>query len=189
MRTVIKIEETKQPEVVDGLTKNGLTLVSLDEPCLENEVACVANTLDPQDKRGIANGKIRLDIKSRAKFANSKGTVTSIDFDLVKIQRVKSDPVIIVDEAIPGTLSVLVKEILKDIVKVDIVKAALLSMDSDSFKNSVMDLARITGEDPDIVYTRCVKTLIKSCTLGLKRLNMIAVEIEKEPIEGERIQI
>jgi hypothetical protein len=40
------------------------------------------------------------------------------------------------------------------------------------FKTSVKDLARITGENPNVVYNRCINTLVKSCVGGFKRIDV-----------------
>lgn len=190
MKTILQINGTRKEDLDRGLVEAGLIPISFDEPTPENEIVDLVGTLSPEDRRRMANGELRFDIKSRTEFATRNGTVTVIDFDTVKNQKFKSDPLVIIEEITPGTLTPLVNGIAKDAIKVDIVKSAALSMDSDGFKTSVMDLARITGEDPNVVYAKCVKVMIKSFTVGLKRLDMMEERIsEKESIIGERIEI
>lgn len=181
------VKGTKQQAVVNGLTKAGLSRVSFDEPLLENEVACIVDTLSPQDRQRLANGDIAIGLKSKAKFKNEHGTVTSIDFDLVKVEKagwgfvMNWDPVVIVEETIPGILSELVRTILEWAIKIDIIDAALVSIDSDAFKTSVVDLARLAGKDPYQVYEKCVTAIMQSCIIGMQRLDVFS----DKPVEEQ----
>lgn len=171
-KTIFQIDGSKQQDVINGLRKAGYRLASLNKPVPQGEVADIIKTLNATEKRNLSSGRSRIVPRGRAEFADRDGSVTSIDFDIEEEQIVRVDPVVIVREKVPNTVSLLVKEILEEIVTVDIIKAALVSVSSRKFKTSVKDLARITGEEPNVVYNRCVNTLVKSCVSGFKRIDV-----------------
>lgn len=191
-QTTFQMDGTRQQAVVDGFRKVDLFEISSNEQLTEEQTACVVDTLSPQNKQKVANGDAVIRLKSMAKFQNEYGTVTSIDYDLVKVRKMGLrdllawDPVIIVEEKIPGILSELVRAILEETIKVDIIKAAIVSIDSDAFKTSVSDLARLTGEDPDETYRKCVSAIMQSCIIGMQRLDMFSEEPTEDEMQDRR---
>lgn len=184
MKTIYKIDGTKQPDLERGLMRVGLVPISFNEPLSEEEIVYLVDSQSPQDKRSLENGDTTFSIKRKAAFSNRYGTVTLIDHDLVKVQKVKSDPLVIIDENIPNTLSSCVREILEEEVKVDIIKSVLSSVESEDFKTSVMDLARITGEEPEVVYNNCVNAITQSCVNGIKRLGIAPMKSARVESQG-----
>lgn len=171
-KTVSQIDGSKQQDVVKGLRKAGFRLASLNRPVPQDEIADIVKTLSNTEKRNLSSGRARIVPRGRAEFSDKNGSVTSIDFDIEEEQMVRVDPVIIVKETVPNTVSLIVREILEEIVTVDIIKAALVSVSGRKFKTSVRDLARVTGEEPNVVYNRCVNTLVRSCVSGFKRIEV-----------------
>lgn len=189
MQTTFQIEGTKQQALVDGFRKVGLFEISSNEQLTEEQTTCVVDTLSPQNKQKVANGDAVISLKSMVKFQNEYGTVTSIDYDLVKVRKMRLrdllawDPVIIVEEKIPGILSEIVRAKLEEMIRVEIIKAAIVSIDSDAFKTSVADLARLTGEDSNETYRKCVTAIMQSCIIGMQRLDMFSEEPPEEEIQ------
>lgn len=171
-KTVFQIDGSKQADVVKGIRKAEFDLVSMNRPMRRDEVRDILGTLSDRVRRSLSTGAASFIPRGRAEFSNGDDSVTVNDFDIKENQTTRPDPVIIVMEQIPGRTSSIIKEILEETVTVDIIKAALLSVTSRKFKNSVKDLARITNENPNAVYNRCINTLVKSCVSGFRRLDI-----------------
>lgn len=177
VKTIFQIDGSKQPDVVSGLKKAGFRLASMNKPIPTGELRDVLSTLGDRTRLMLGTGEAFFIPKGRAEFLNGDDSVTVNDFDIAENQTFRNDPVVIVVERIPGRTSRVVKEILEETVTVDMIKCALSSVTSRKFKTSVADLARITREDPDVVYNRCINTLVKSCVTGFKRIDVIESDL------------
>lgn len=171
-KTVFQIDGSKQNDIVRGLRKAGFRPASINNPLPAEEVRDILGTLSASTRRKLSTGDASLIPRERAEFSNGEDSVIVDDFNIEEVQRVRSDPVVIVRERIPNTTSLIVREILEETVTIDIIRYALVSVTSGRFKTSVRDLARITNENPNIVYNRCINTLIKSCVAGFKRIDV-----------------
>ncbi|QLH08581.1 hypothetical protein [Candidatus Nitrosotenuis sp. DW1] len=186
METIYQIYGTKKEDLEKGLIGAGLIQVSSGQSLQEDDAIDLVDTLSPEDRRKLANDELRFDIKSRTEFENKDGTVTVIDYDVVKNRKFKIDPLVKIKERKPGTLIPWVLKIITHEIEVSIVKDALLSIDSDEFKTSVMDLARITGEEPTRLYEKCVTAIMQSCIIGMQRLELFSEEPPEEQMQDRR---
>lgn len=176
-KTIFQIDGSKQQDVVGGLKKAGFRLASMNKPIPTGELRDVLTTVDGRTRRMLGTGAASFIPKGRAEFLNGDDSVTVNDFDIAENQTLRNDPVVIVVERIRGRTSRVVQEILEETVTVEIIKSALISVTSRKFKTSVMDLARVTREDPNVVYNRCINTLVRSCVAGFKRIDVTATEL------------
>ncbi|WP_182129247.1 hypothetical protein [Nitrosopumilus sp. b3] len=180
-KSVFSIEGTKQEPIVGGIERAGYNLISLNNPVSTDAIRDIIGTLGTSVRNSLSAGRAELIPRASAMFSKDGDTINVIDFDVQDIQQTYSDPIIIVTEQIPGRTSNLIKEILEDVVKIDIIKNSLLSLDSIQFKTSIDDLARLKKEDPRETYNRCVTSLIRSCVGGIKTLDIDAFELTTVP--------
>lgn len=186
-KTVYQIDGSKQKDIVNGLRKAGFRLASMNSPIPTEEVRDILGTLSASIRRKLSTGDAEFIPRERAEFTNGEDSVAVNDFDIQDRQRVQTDPVVIVLEKVPNTTSLIVREILEETVTIDIIRYALVSVTGTKFKTSVKDLARITNENPNIVYNRCINTLVKSCVAGFKRIDV--TEYDLLPRARKKIQV
>lgn len=183
-KSIFQIDGSKQEDVDGGIGKAGFRLVSTNKPVPQNEIRDILSTLGGKVRRSLSSGDAELVPRARDEFTNGRDTIVVNDFDIIEAQRTTSDPVIIVYETVPNTTSLIVREILEEVVTIDVIKSALLSTTNRKFKTSVNDLARITGESPAKVYERCVNILVRSCVSGFKRIDIT----EKDLLPQKTVQ-
>ncbi|QLH11232.1 hypothetical protein [Nitrosarchaeum sp. AC2] len=176
-KTIFSIEGSHQDDVVNGIKKAGYNLASLNNPVSLDAIRDIIGTLSTSFRNQLSTGRAELIPRGSAVFSKDGDSINVIDFDVQARQREYSDPVIIVIEQIPGRTSNIIKEILEDVVKIDIIKNSLLSLDSRQFRTSVNDLARINCEDPRETYNRCVTSLVRSCVSGIKTIDIDPFEL------------
>lgn len=170
--TTFSIEGSQQNDVVNGIRKAGYNLVSLNKPIATDTVRAIFGTLSSSVRNRLSSGNAEFIPRGSAVFSKDSDSIGVYDFDIQERQRIDSDPVIVVYEKIPGRTSNLIKEILEDVIKVDIIKSALKSVNDSQFKTSINDLARICNENPNVVYDRCIKFLITSCVSGIRTIDV-----------------
>lgn len=171
-KSTFQIDGSKQEDVVRAIRRSGFQTVSIDKPVPQNEIRDILSTLGNKIRRSLSSGDSELVPRAREELTDGRDTVVVNDFDIVAAQKVRSDPVIIVCETVPNTTSLIVKEILEEVVTIDMIKSALVSTTGRKFKTSVNDLARITNESPAKVYEKCMSILVRSCVSGFKRIDI-----------------
>lgn len=171
-KSVFNIDGSKQQDITDALEREGFKPASMNRAVPASEIRDIIGTIGNRIRRSLANGRAELIPRERREFSNGEDRISVIDFDIQQNQVLRPDPVLIVYERRPKTTSFLVQEILEEVVTVDVIKSALLSTTGRKFRTSVNDLARLRGESPSKVYERCMKTLLRSCVSGFRRLDL-----------------
>ncbi|MCH7647556.1 MAG: hypothetical protein IIA83_02970 [Thaumarchaeota archaeon] len=175
-----QIDNTEKEDIDNALRKAGFQQASMNTPIPPSEISGILGSLGATVRNSLNAGRSRIVPRERSEFTNGSDRVTVNSFDIEENFSVRNDPVIFVYEEVYGRTSTIIEEILQDEVTKDVIKFALVSITSSNFRTSVKDLARIREEDPQTVYNRCIKTLIKSCVTGFKRIDVKEVELLPE---------
>lgn len=180
MEKIYQVDGTSHEDIDKALRKAGFRPVSMGQPIPANEIGGILGTLKSSVRNALEAGRSILIPTDRSEFSNGSDRVVVDSFNIQENQIVRPDPVIFVFEKIPGRTSRIVEEILEEEVTKDIIKFALTSITGRKFRRSVCDLARLQNESEEVVYERCVKTLVKSCVSGFRRIEVSEDELVAE---------
>lgn len=187
--SIFSIDASKLEDISEGLRNAGFYQTSVNEPVPTREIRDIISTLSSKEREKLAEGDAQLITRGRTTFTNGGDDISINDFDLVDVERVRTDPVISVREKVKGRTSDVVREILEDVVKVDVLKFGLKSILSRQFKTSVADLARLEGISPKLLYRKYCDILITSCVRGVKADRLDIEKILRPELVGRKTKL
>jgi len=187
--SIFSVDASKLEDISEGLRNAGFYQTSVNEPVPTREIRDIVSTLSAKEREKLAEGDARLITRGRTTFTNGGDDIAINDFDLVDVERVRTDPVISVREKVKGRTSGVVREILEDVVKVDVLKFGLKSILSKQFKTSIADLARLEGTSPKLLYQKYCDILIASCVRGVKADRLDIEKILRPELVGRKTKL
>jgi len=166
--SLMRLKGSNQDAVKETLWNAGMRHIGTVHFVSDSEEKYIKLVLAPAEKRKLQSGQEKIVIRERTEFVNKGDIVVAIDFDFMDSAKLRPDPVIVCYEKKKGRTSLVVRELLTDVAKIDLIKNALRGILSKKFKQSVDDLAKLENCSPQQLYTKYCNILIGSCVRCIK---------------------
>lgn len=153
-KTILTSEALRMEDLDRALKKAGFQPLPLGQTVPRDVVGDVLDS-NPEHRHLVESGRVDFVPTDYRVYRNGEDTVKAVDYELRQPTRTTNDPVIIIEESVPGRTSGIVKEILLKELTIDSIKFSISrGVHSTEVITCLKEISLLTGESFEKLYSK-----------------------------------